>query len=38
MSGRCTGIFGETPFSIRLVDKIENEGPKFRMVESRLTA
>jgi len=33
----CRGIFGETPFSVRLVDKIENEGPKFRMVESSLT-
>ena len=38
MRDRCKGIFGETPFNVRLVDKIENAGPKFRMVESSLTS
>jgi len=38
MDERCAGIFGKTPFNVKLVDKIENEGPKFRRVGSKLTA
>ena len=31
---RCTGLFGNNPFQIRMVDRIDRKGPKFRLVES----
>jgi phenylacetate-CoA ligase len=36
---RCRTLFGETPVTVRLIDKLDNpKGKKFRAIESRLTA
>jgi phenylacetate-CoA ligase len=35
----CRALFGETPVSVRLIDRLDNpNGKKFRAIESRLTA
>ena len=34
---RCKGLFEETPLDVKLVDRIDTVGPKFRMVESQAT-
>jgi hypothetical protein len=34
---RCKTIFGATSLDVRLVDKLDSSGEKYRVVESRVT-
>jgi len=35
---RCSELFGETPLDVKLVDRIDITGPKFRTVESKASS